>query len=176
MPGVWTHGYVDAWSPGYVAADGDESQRADALLRDFWERGRDDDGAHDLGANPARGRRGRAHRRYDEAAWYRPNPPYKTVLWSMRDNTNYAETGVLSSLEFASGFPQVILQDFYVKTRRAGCRRRRMRRMGMCCRRIRRILTRVAFVIHILRMQGIEVGRAKAAVKLTDGRISRRAR
>ena len=30
-------------------------------------------------------------------------------------------------------------------------------------------MTRVAFVIHILRMQGIEVGRAKSALKLSDG-------
>ena len=30
-------------------------------------------------------------------------------------------------------------------------------------------LTRVAFAIHILRMQGIEVGRAKDAIELKDG-------
>ena len=28
--------------------------------------------------------------------WYRPWPPYKEVEWSMRDNTNYMETGVLT--------------------------------------------------------------------------------
>jgi len=34
-------------------------------------------------------------------------------------------------------------------------------------------LTRVAFAIHILRMQGIEVGRAKDAIKLKDGNYPR---
>ena len=27
--------------------------------------------------------------------WYRPVPPYKEVMWSQRNNTNYMETGVL---------------------------------------------------------------------------------
>ena len=34
--------------------------------------------------------------------WYRPLPPYRNVEWSMRNNTNYMETGVLSALELTS--------------------------------------------------------------------------
>ena len=39
--------------------------------------------------------------------WYRPMPPYKEVVWSMRNNTNYMETGVLSALELTAGFPKI---------------------------------------------------------------------
>jgi len=49
--------------------------------------------------------------------WYRPNPPYKTVEWSMRNNTNYMETGVLTGLQMTSEFPEQILENFYRKSR-----------------------------------------------------------
>jgi hypothetical protein len=48
--------------------------------------------------------------------WFRPWPPYKEVVWSMRNNTNYMETGVLSALELTSKFPKVILENFYKKS------------------------------------------------------------
>ncbi len=94
--------------------------------------------------------------------WYRPDPPYQHVLWSMRDNTNYAETGVLTSLQFVAGFPQVILDDFYVKSRDAITAGTKEAPYGFILPSDQEDPTRVAFVIHILRMQGIEVGRAKA--------------
>ena len=101
--------------------------------------------------------------------WYRPDPPYKTVLWSMRDNINYAETGVLSSLEFVSTFPHEILEDFYIKSRDAVSAGTKNAPYGYILPANQQDMTRLAFVIHILRMQGIEVGRAKTAIKLSDG-------
>ena len=35
----------------------------------------------------------------------------------MRDNTNYKETGVLTAMQLASAFPEVILENFYQKSR-----------------------------------------------------------
>jgi hypothetical protein len=87
----------------------------------------------------------------------------------MRNNTNYAETGVLTSLEFASAFPQVLLQNFYAKSRNAVSAGAKEEPYGFILPADQEDPTRVAFVIHILRMQGIEVGRTKAAVKLSDG-------
>ena len=49
--------------------------------------------------------------------WYRPLPPYKEVEWSMRNNTNYMETGVLSSLQLTSMFPAMVLENFWIKTK-----------------------------------------------------------
>jgi hypothetical protein len=34
--------------------------------------------------------------------WYRPLPPYAEVEWSLRNNTNYMQTGVLSALELTA--------------------------------------------------------------------------
>ena len=37
--------------------------------------------------------------------------------FTRRDNTNYMETGVLSGLQLTSMFPELVLENFYVKTR-----------------------------------------------------------
>ncbi len=169
MPGVWHHGYVDAWSPGYVAI---MSTNHNGMMRFYEIFG--NAGATTMKrtisqpSNPAvSGGGGTGGGDYSKRAWYRPNPPYKEVMWSMRNNTNYAETGVLSSLEFTAAFPQVIVENFYTKSLHALAAKEAP--YGFVIPADQEDPTRVAFVVHILRMQGIEVGRAKAAIKLSDG-------
>ncbi len=171
MPGVWTHAYVDAWSPGYVAQ---MATNHNGLMRFYEIMG--NEGASTMERtifepNPAiiGGGSGGFLGDISKRQWYRPDPPYKTVLWSLRDNTNYAESGVLSSLQFVSGFPQTVLEDFYVKSRDAITAGTKDAPYGYVLPASQEDMTRVAFVIHILRMQGIEVGRAKSAFKLSDG-------
>ncbi len=35
----------------------------------------------------------------------------------MRNNTNYEETGVLTALQLTAAFPEIILENFYKKSR-----------------------------------------------------------
>jgi len=49
--------------------------------------------------------------------WYRPWPATGEFDWSLRNNTNYGETGVLTALQYTSQFPKIILENFYVKSR-----------------------------------------------------------
>ena len=51
--------------------------------------------------------------------WYRglPIPPNAMQNFTRRDNTNYMETGVLSALQLTSMFPELVLENFYIKTR-----------------------------------------------------------
>jgi hypothetical protein len=170
MPGVWTHAYVDAWSPGYVAEMATDHNGLMRFYEIFGNAGATTMERTIYQSNPAiTGGGGGAFGDFTKRQWYRPNPPYQHVLWSMRDNTNYAETGVLSSLQFVAGFPQLILDDFYVKSRDAIAAGTKEEPYGFILPSDQEDPTRVAFVIHILRMQGIEVGRAKASVKLSDG-------
>jgi hypothetical protein len=169
MPGVWTHGYVDAWSPGYVAI---MATNHNGLMRFYEIMG--NAGATTMQRtisqpNPAILGGGGPGGDNTKRQWYRPNPPYKDVLWSMRNNTNYAETGVLTSLQFVSAFPQVIVENFYTKSRNAITAGTKGEPYGFILPSDQDDPTRVAFAVHILRMQGIEVGRTKAAIKLSDG-------
>ena len=174
MPGVWDHAYVDGWSPGYVAF---MSSNHNGLMR-FYEifgNGGATTMQRTLSTPPApelKGAGGGPGGGFTKREWYRPNPPYKNVLWSMRNNTNYAETGVLSALEFTASMPQIILNNFYLKSRNSihtGETEAPYAYIIPTDSKDQQDLTRVQFAMHILRMQGIEVGRATSEIKLSDG-------
>ena len=161
MPGVWTHAFVDMWSPGYL---GFMASNHNGMLRVYETFG--NGGATtmkrkiDSGGGPMGGATSRE--------WYRPLPPYKEVEWSMRNNTNYQETGVLSALQLTSAFPQVVLENFYRKSQNSIEAGRKDAPFGYVIPAAQRDMTRVAFVVNTLRTQGIEVGRATAEIKLKD--------
>ncbi len=166
MPGVWTHAFVDMWSPGYL---GFMSSNHNGMMRMYEIFG-------NAGANtmlrhifredePDAGPTGNATKR----EWYRPWPPYKEVDWSMRDNTNYMETGVLSALEMTAAFPQVILEDFYKKSRNSIDSGKKDAPFAYIIPANQPDPTRIAFILNVLRLQGIEVGRTTADLKLKDG-------
>jgi hypothetical protein len=165
MPGVWDHGYVDGWSPGYVTT---MSSNHNGLWRFYEIMG--NGGATTMHRSlTAGGPGGGALSNVTTRQWFRPTPPYKDVMWSMRNNTNYAETGVLTALQLTAAFPQIILENFYIKSRNSIASGSAEAPYGFVIPADQEDMTRVAFVIHILRMQGIEVGRAKTEIKLADG-------
>ncbi len=165
MPGVWTHGYVDMWSPGYL---GFMSSNHNGILRMYETFG--NGGANTMKRNVAQpeGGGGPGGQNQTTREWYRPLPPYKDVVWSMRNNTNYMETGVLSALELTSAFPKTVLQNFYEKSRNSIESGKKDAPFGFVLPAGQPDMTRVAFIVNVLRLQGIEVGRATAEVKLKD--------
>ena len=105
MPGVWTHGFVDMWSPGYLAF---MSSNHNGLVRMYETFG--NGGATTMKRThrrrPERRRRRRRQRRRRASGIGRCRRTRKST-WSMRNNTNYMQTGVLTALQYASAFPQV---------------------------------------------------------------------
>ena len=120
MPGVWTHAFVDMWSPGYL---GFMSSNHNGMLRMYEIFG--NGGANTMhrringggrgGGPPEGGGRGGRGGGMTAREWYRPLPPYAEIDWSARNNTNYEETGVLTALQLTSAFPEIILENFYKK-------------------------------------------------------------
>src|SRR5262249_50714847 len=98
-----------------------------------------------------------------------PWPATGEFDWSLRNNTNYGETGVLTALQYTSQFPGVILENFYVKSRNSVETGRLETVAGYVIPAGQRDMTRVAVLVNMLRMQGIEVGRATSEVKLKEG-------
>jgi hypothetical protein len=212
MPGVWTHAFVDMWSPGYL---GFMSSNHNGMLRMYetfgnggantmrrtvggGRGGPDSSGEVPPVAPPAappattgatapadlaggRGSRGgRGGAAPDAAAsagaargggmaareWYRPLPPPRTMTWSMRNNTNYMETGVLAALELTASISKTVLENFYLKSRNSVDSGSKDAPYGYVFPANQKDLTRVAFVVNILRKQGIEVGEATGEFKL----------
>ena len=167
MPGVWTHGYVDMWSPGYL---GFMASNHNGLLRMFETFG--NGGANTMHRrinNPDATNAGDAGGDRTTREWYRPLPPYAEVDWSIRNNTNYMETGVLSGLQLAAAFPGIILQNFYEKSLHSIEAGKTEKPYGYIIPADQADQTRVALVVNILRLQGIEVSRAASEIQVSEG-------
>ncbi len=54
-----------------------------------------------------------------ERTWYKQNPPLPVVEWSQRNNNNYEETALLTTISyFAHNTPQW-LENYYLKAKRS---------------------------------------------------------
>jgi hypothetical protein len=168
MPGVWTHAFMDAWSPGYL---GSIVYNHNGMMRMYetFNNGGATTMKRRIGGGPGGGEGGGPGGAQTTREWYRPLPPYTEVVWSMRNNTNYMETGVLTGLQLASAFPKVVLENFYLKSRHSVDDGKTKPPHGFVIPAGQRDMTRVALLVNLLRMQGIEVGRAKAEIKVKDG-------
>lgn len=106
MPGVFTHGDFDTWSPGYLMFLAAMHNGISRLYETFGNGGAD---TRERTLDP------------DEYArtWYRANPPLPKTLWSQRDNNNYEETGLLTSLHYFNQNKSLFLKNFYLKSKRS---------------------------------------------------------
>jgi hypothetical protein len=106
MPGVFTHGDFDTWSPGYLMFIAAMHNGVSRLYETFGN-----DGADTVKRilDPADYQR----------TWYKPNPPLPEVVWSQRDNNNYEQTGLLAALNYFSDNSQLFLKNFYLKSKRS---------------------------------------------------------
>ncbi len=102
--------------------------------------------------------------------WYRglPIPPGALANWSRRNNANYMQTGVLSGLQLTAMFPNLVVENFYQKTRNSIESGKTDAPFAFVIP-VQRDRTRVAELVNILRAQGIEVGRATGEIKISDG-------
>src|SRR5215468_5474897 len=88
MPGIWTHAFVDMWSPGYLAF---MSSNHNGLVRMYETFGNGGATTMKRKVEPPEGEGGPGRMNATKREWYRPWPPYKEVEWSLRNNTNYME-------------------------------------------------------------------------------------
>jgi hypothetical protein len=185
MPGVYTHAFMDGWSPGYLGSvsynhnglmkmyetqSGRDPDTAKVVKRDSTPRGADSTraaapagrGPGGGGAAIPTGRGGGQDRE-----WYRGIPIGKddSANFTRRANANYMQTGVLSALQLASMFPATVLENFYVKTRNSIEEGKSKPPFGFIIP-VQRDMTRAADLVNILRIQRIEVGVATQAFKI----------
>lgn len=106
MPGVFTHGEFDTWSPGYLMFMAAMHNSVSRLYETFGNGGADTE-VRELSPD-----------QYSRT-WYRQDPPWPRVEWSQRNNNNYQQTGLLVSLAFAAENRGQLLTNFYAKSRRS---------------------------------------------------------
>ena len=86
------------------------------------------------------------------------------------------QTGVLSALQLTAAFPNLVVDNFYRKTRNS-IEAGRTEAPYAFVIPVQRDMTRVAQLVNILRVQRIEIGQATSEIKVSDGtfRLARNA-
>src|SRR3954467_5097711 len=107
MPGVFTHGDFDTWSPGYLMFMAATHNGISRLYETFGNGGTAETMERTLSPTET------------SRTWYRQNPPLPKVKWSLRNNNNYEETGLLVSLNYFAANRRLFLQNFYEKSKRS---------------------------------------------------------
>ena len=158
MPGVWTWGFGEGWGHMFL----------DSVAVNHNAIGR---GYETFGIGSADTMDVRLDLEDEEYAdipvtrrtWYRPWPPQRSFRWSLRNNTNYMQTGVLSILHYTSIHGNELLRDFWRKGKRAIELGTSTPPYAFAIPEDQRDRGRLAAMINLVRSHGIEVSRTNTA-------------
>lgn len=105
VPGVWTHGFYDGWAPNYAfyIANGHN-----AIGRFYETQGGSGADTRVVQVGPQSSR-----------DWFRPNPPFASVRWSIRNNTNIMQSALLIGMHNVAANGKKFLQNYYLKSKRS---------------------------------------------------------
>ncbi len=151
MPGAFTHGNFDTWSPGYLMFLAALHNGISRLYETFGNGGADTV------------KRVLSPDQYSRT-WYRPNPPYATVTWSQRDNNNYEETAILSTLSYFAHNGKLFLNNYYLKSKRSVEKPRNAGPAAYVLAQDERYTNRQIQLLRVLSLQHVEIQRLTQAV------------
>jgi hypothetical protein len=150
MPGVFTHGTFDTWSPGYMMFIAAMHNGISRLYETFGNGGAD---------TVERTLRPQDYAR----TWFKQNPPLPKTKWSQRNNNNYQVTGLLTSLRYFSANGRLFLNNFYLKSKRSILKAKTEGPAAYVFPADDPRLGAQAEMLRVLQKQGVEISRATAA-------------
>jgi hypothetical protein len=155
MPGVFAWGTFDTWSPGYLMFFAALHNGISRLYETFGNGGSADTEERTLtAAETAR-------------TWFRQNPPIGRVRWSLRNNNNYQQTGLLVSLNYFANNRVYFLRNFYEKSKRSVTKPKTEGPAAYVLPASDPRLGAQAELLRVLQKQGVEISRATAAFTVT---------
>jgi hypothetical protein len=154
MPGVFTHGNFDTWSPGYLMFIAALHNGISRLYETFGNGGAD---TVERTLSPNEYAR----------TWYKQNPPLPKTKWSQRNNNNYEQTGLLTSLHYFQANGKLFLRNFYLKSKRSILKARTEGPAAYVFAGDDPRPGAQADVLRVLQKQGCEISRATASFTVT---------
>lgn len=164
MPGVWTYGFGEGWA--HIYADS-VAINHNAIGRGYETFGNTTADTVERVLDPERERY--TGKPVTEPDWYRTSPPPKKFKWSLRNNTNYMQTAVLSALQYTALNGQDMLRRFWRRGANAIQKGRTEKPYAIVIPEKQDDARRLAEMINLLRAHGIEVHRAQEPFKVTEG-------
>ncbi len=108
LEGVWTWGFYTGWYPGYMLWATNNHNGLGRFYETFGN-GSADTMERDLSNSRYAGEA------VIDRTWYRAAPPPRKLTWSMRNNTNFMQSGVIASLEMVAQNGKMFLSNYYQK-------------------------------------------------------------
>ncbi|HSA56143.1 MAG TPA: M14 family zinc carboxypeptidase [Gemmatimonadaceae bacterium] len=145
IPGVWTYGFYDGWTPNYMFFI---AHTKNSIGR-FYEVARYGPDTTTIRANQSR-------------EWYRPNPALPEIAWGPRNNTNIQQSALLFSLSNVAKNRQTYVENYWLKNKRAWEKGKNQAPYAwhIPARQYRK--SDAAQAVNDLRFQGLEFHRAEA--------------
>ena len=154
MPGVFTHGTFDTWTPGYLMFIAATHNGISRLYETFGNAGAD---TLERRLSPSE----------TERTWYKQNPPLPIARWSQRNNNNYQQTGLLVSLNHFADNKNLFLKNFYLKSKRSILKPKTEGPAAYVFPADDPRPGPQADLLRILQLQGCEISRASTAFTVT---------
>ncbi len=154
MPGVFTHGTFDTWTPGYLMFIAATHNGISRLYETFGNAGAD---------TVERTLRPQDYAR----TWYKQNPPLRKTKWSQRNNNNYQETGLLVALNYFADNSKLFLKNFYLKSKRSITKPRTEGPAAYVFPADDPRPGAQADLLQVLQLQGVEISKATAPFTVT---------
>jgi len=155
MPGVFAWGTFDTWSPGYLMFMAATHNGISRLYETFGNGGSADTEERTLSPQET------------ARTWFRQNPPISRVRWSLRNNNNYEQTGIIVSLNYIANNRIYFLRNFYDKSKRSILKAKTEGPAAYVFPANDPRLGTQAELLRVLQKQAVEISRAPAAFSVT---------
>jgi hypothetical protein len=161
VPGVWTHGFYDGWAVNYMfmAAQGHNS------IGRFYET---------FGNGGADTRMRTVPANQTSRTWFRPNPPMPRVNWSIRNNINMQQSGVLLAMDYVASNKEEFLNNFYLKSKRSVLKASTEGPAAYVVPGNDPRPAEAAEMMNSLKQQGVEIHRASQEFEVAVGKGTRK--
>ncbi|HLL76401.1 MAG TPA: M14 family zinc carboxypeptidase, partial [Pyrinomonadaceae bacterium] len=146
VPGVWTHGFYDGWAPNYMFYVANGHNSIGRFYETFGNNGADT--------------MDRTVGQQSQREWYRPNPPWPRVRWSLRNNVNMQQSGVLLAMNYVARHREKFLENFYAKSKRSVQKAANEGPAAYVIPGDTQRPVEAADMVNLLRLMGVEVHRA----------------
>jgi hypothetical protein len=167
MPGVWTWGFGEGWGHHYLDSI---AVNHNSMGRGYETYGNGTAETVERVLRPNEERY--VGRPVTSREWYRPMPPPRKLRWSLRNNTNYMESGCLAILDYAAKNAKDMLRDFYRKGYNSWQKGVKGGPYAFAIPEDQGDRRRVAEMVNLLLTHRIEVSRASAAFKVGEGEFA----
>jgi hypothetical protein len=157
VPGVWTHGFYDGWAPNYMFYVANGHNSIGRFYETFGNGGADTQDRV-VGAQSNRD-------------WFRPNPPLSRVKWSLRNNVNLQQSGILLAMNYVANNKDKFLNNFYLKSKRSVAKARTEGPAAYVLPSSETRPVEAADLVNLLKMQGCEVHRLTKDAETKEGKF-----